>query len=48
MGVLKVLGAGILIVWLVLWLVVKVTMTAIHVLVVLGLVLLLVGFIKRS
>lgn len=47
MGILKVLGALIILVWLVLWLAVKVTSGLIHLLVLLGLVMLVVGFLKR-
>jgi hypothetical protein len=46
MGILKFLGAAILIIWLVLWLAVKVTFGAIHLLVLLGLALLVIGFFK--
>jgi hypothetical protein len=46
MGILKFLGAAILVVWLVLWLAVKVTFGAIHLLVLLGLALLVIGFFK--
>jgi hypothetical protein len=47
MGILKVLGALIILVWLVLWLAVKITSGMIHLLVVLGLIMLVVGFLKR-
>ena len=47
MGILKVLGALIILVWLVLWLAVKITSGMIHLLVVLGLVMLVIGFLKR-
>ncbi len=47
MGILKTLGALILIVWLVLWLAVKVTSGLIHLLVVLGIAMLVIGFLKR-
>jgi hypothetical protein len=46
MGVLKWLGAAILITWLVLWLAVKITFGAIHLLFVLGVALLLIGLFK--
>jgi hypothetical protein len=46
MGILKFLGAAILILWLVLWLAVKVTFGAIHLLVLLGIALLVIGFMK--
>ncbi len=48
MGILKVLGIAIIIVWLVLWLAVKITFGAIHLLLLLGVVLLVVGFIKAT
>ena len=48
MGVLKGIGVAILILWLVLWLAVKVTFGAIHLLAVLGLALLVIGFVKAS
>jgi hypothetical protein len=48
MGILKVLGIAIIIVWLVLWLAVKITFGAIHLLLLLGLVLLVVGFVKAT
>ncbi|MEJ0039947.1 MAG: hypothetical protein WDO68_28575 [Gammaproteobacteria bacterium] len=48
MGVLKVLGIAIIVVWLVLWLAVKVTFAAIHLLLLLGLALLVVGFVKAT
>jgi hypothetical protein len=46
MGILKFLGVAILLLWLVLWLAVKVTFGAIHLLVLLGLALLVIGFMK--
>ncbi len=42
------MGIAIIIVWLVLWLAVKVTFGAIHLLLLLGLVLLVVGFLKAT
>jgi hypothetical protein len=48
MGILKFLGIAIIIVWLVLWLAVKVTFAAIHLLLLLGVALLIVGFLKAS
>jgi hypothetical protein len=47
MGILKVLGALIIVMWLVLWLALKITSGAIHLLVLVGLVMLIVGFLKR-
>jgi hypothetical protein len=48
MAVLKWLGALILITWLVLWLAVKITFGAIHLLFVLGVALLLIGLFKSA
>ncbi len=48
MGILKLLGIAIIIVWLVLWLAVKVTFAAIHLLLLLGVALLVVGFVKAT
>jgi len=45
-GILKALGAALIILWLILWLAVKITFGAIHLLVVVGIILLVVGFIK--
>jgi hypothetical protein len=45
-GILKGLGAALIILWLILWLAVKITFGAIHLLVVVGIVLLVIGFIK--
>lgn len=46
MGILKALGAALIILWLILWLAVKITFGAIHLLVVVGIILLVIGFIK--
>ena len=48
MGILKVLGVLFIVAWLVLWLAVKVTFAAIHLLVLLGLALIVMGFIKAK
>lgn len=48
MGFLKFLGAAILVLWLVLWLAVKITVGAIHLLALAGLALIIVGFVKAS
>jgi hypothetical protein len=48
MGVLKGLGAAIIVLWLVLWLFVKITFAAIHLLLLIGLALLVFGFIRRE
>lgn len=47
MGILKYIGIAILVLWLVLWLALKITVGAIHLLVLLGLILLVAGFLKR-
>ena len=46
MGILKGLGVALILLWLILWLAVKITFGAIHILVVAGIVLLVIGFIK--
>ena len=48
MGILKALGALLIVAWLVLWLFVKVTLAAIHLLLLIGLVMLVMGFIRRE
>lgn len=48
MGILKFIGIAIIVLWLVLWLAVKITFGAIHLLVVLGVVLLAVGLLKKT
>ena len=48
MGILKGLGVAIIILWLVLWLLVKITFAAIHLLLLLGLAMLVIGFVKAS
>ncbi len=48
MVILRILGIAIIVLWLVLWLAVKVTFGAIHLLVLLGLVMLVAGFMKSS
>jgi hypothetical protein len=48
MGVLKAIGAVLVIVWLVLWLFVKITFAAIHLLLLLGLAMLVMGFLRRE
>jgi hypothetical protein len=48
MTILKVLGVAVIIVWLVLWLAVKVTFAAIHLLLLLGLALVVIGFVKAT
>jgi len=46
--ILKALGAVLLIAWIVLWLAIKVTMGAVHLLLLVGLAMLLIGFIKAE
>ena len=48
MGILRILGAALIVLWLVLWLAVKITFGAIHLLVVLGVIMVVVGFLKSS
>jgi len=48
MGVLKGIGAVLIVVWLVLWLFVKITFAAIHLLFLVGIAMLLFGFLKRQ
>jgi len=46
MGILKFLGIAVIILWLVLWLAVKITFGAIHLLAVLGLAMIIIGLAK--
>jgi Flp pilus assembly protein TadB len=48
MGILKGIGAVLIIAWLVLWLFVKITFAAIHLLLLIGLAMLVIGFIRRE
>jgi len=48
MGILKFLGVAILLLWLVLWLAVKITFGAIHLLVLLGIAMIVIGFVKSA
>jgi hypothetical protein len=48
MGILKGIGAVLIVTWLVLWLFVKITFAAIHLLLLIGLALLVFGLIKRE
>jgi hypothetical protein len=48
MGVLKGIGAVLIVVWLVLWLFVKITFAAVHLLFLLGIAMLVFGFLKRQ
>lgn len=47
MGILRILGILLIVAWLVLWLAVKITFGAIHLLVVAGLIMLVIGLVKR-
>jgi hypothetical protein len=48
MGVLKGLGVVLIVAWLVLWLAVKITFAAIHLLLLIGVVMLVFGFLKSK
>jgi hypothetical protein len=48
MGILKGIGVAVIVLWLVLWLAVKITFAAIHLLLVLGLALIIIGFVKAA
>jgi hypothetical protein len=48
MGILKGIGALLIVIWLALWLFVKITFAAIHLLLLIGLAMLLFGFLKRE
>ena len=48
MGILKGIGVAVIVLWLVLWLAVKITFAAIHLLFLLGLALLIIGFVKSK
>jgi len=48
MGVLKAIGAVLIVTWLVLWLAVKITFVAVHLLLLIGLAMLVFGFIKSK
>lgn len=48
MGILKALGAVLIIAWLVLWLFVKITFAAVHLLFLVGIAMLVIGFVKRE
>ena len=48
MGILTALGVAVIILWLILWLAVKITFGAIHLLLVLGVIMLIVSFIRRA
>lgn len=48
MAILKTLGILLVVAWLVLWLAVKITVATVHLLLLLGLALLVFGFIKSK
>lgn len=48
MAILKYLGIALIVLWLVLWLAVKITVGTIHLLLLIGAVMLLVGLLKRG
>ena len=48
MGILKWLGIAIIILWLVLWLAVKITVATVHLLLLVGVALLIAGFVKLN
>lgn len=47
MDILKIIGAILIVAWLVLWLFVKITFAAIHLLLLIGIAMLVFGFIRR-
>jgi Flp pilus assembly protein TadB len=48
MAVLKGLGVALIVIWLVLWLAVKLTFAAVHLLLLVGLAMIVVGFLKSK
>lgn len=48
MGIVRVLGVIFILAWLVLWLAVKVTFGAIHLLLLIGAIMLVVGLVKSA
>jgi hypothetical protein len=48
MGLLKGLGVALIVLWLVLWLAVKITFAAIHLLLLVGLAMIVYGFVKSK
>jgi hypothetical protein len=48
MGILKGIGVVLIVVWLCLWLFVKITFAAIHLLLLIGLAMLVIGFLKAE
>jgi hypothetical protein len=47
MAILKYLGIALIVLWLILWLAVKITVGTIHLILLIGAVMLLVGLLKR-
>jgi len=47
-AIMKALGAVLIIAWIVLWLAIKVTMGAVHLLLLVGLAMLLIGFVRAE
>ena len=48
MGLLKGVGVAVIVLWLVLWLAVKITFAAIHLLLLVGLAMIVFGFLKSK
>jgi hypothetical protein len=48
MGILKGIGVLLIVVWVVMWLVVKITFAAVHLLLLIGLAMLVFGFLKAE
>jgi Flp pilus assembly protein TadB len=48
MGILKGIGVVLLVTWVVLWLFVKITFAAVHLLFLIGIAMLVVGFVRRE
>ena len=48
MGILKGIGVVLLVTWLVLWLFVKITFAAVHLLFLIGIAMLIMGFVRRE
>jgi Flp pilus assembly protein TadB len=48
MGILRSIGVALIVLWLVLWLFVKITFAAIHLLLLIGLAMLVFGLIRRE
>lgn len=47
MAILKLIGTVLIVAWLVLWLFVKITFAAVHLLLLAGLAMLVIGFIRK-